>query len=234
MNAVTDLGLSAALFLAGLGFFFTGLDGLKTNLRQLATRRFRSVVSRFTDHPLLAALWGVLLGTVSQSASVVSFVMVGMVASGLLPLERALLVVAWANLGTVLLVFLAAVDIIAAVYILIGVTGIFVAFRLVGRYAAPLRTMFSLGVLFLGLRIMRDATVALPQQPWFAAVLGFLQGSHLLAFVLGAATRTVVQSSSAIAVIALTLSSSGMLDGHLVLLVMYGAAVGVGLSVLLL
>src|SRR5262245_35080236 len=169
-----ELGLSTALFLAGLGFFFTGLDGLKTNLRQLATRRFRSVVSRFTDHPVRAAGCGVVLGMVSQSASLVSFIMVGMVASGLLPLSRAFLVVAWANLGTVVLVFLAAVDILAAIYLLIGVTGILVAFRLVGRYAAPMRTMYSLGVLFLGLRIMRDATVALPEFAWFTAVVVFL------------------------------------------------------------
>ena len=231
---MTGLGFSAALFLAGLGFFFTGLDGLNTHLRQMASRRFRSVLSRFTSHPLLASFWGFVLGAITQSASLVSFVIVGMVSSGLLPLTRALVVLAWANLGTIALVFIAAVDILPAIYILIGITGIVVAFRLVGRFAVPLRALYSLGVLFLGLRIMRDATVPLPDYPWFASALRFLEGSDLLVFLLGALARTVIQSSSAIMVISLTLSRSGVLGGEQVLLVMHGAAAGVGLSLLLL
>ena len=215
---MTELGFSAALFLAGLGFFFTGLEGLNTHLRQMASRRFRSVLARVTNHPLLASVWGFVLGAITQSASLVSFIMVGMVSSGLLPLTRALVVLAWANLGTVALVFVAAVDILAGIYILIGLTGIVVAFRLVGRFAVPMRALYSIGVLFLGLRIMRDATVPLPDYPWFASALSFLESSDFLVFLVGALARTVIQSSSAIVVIALTLSESGVLGAEQVLL----------------
>jgi Na+/phosphate symporter len=47
----------------------------------------------------LAGVWGLLFGAVTQSATAVSFIVVGMISSGLLTLQRALQVVAMANLA---------------------------------------------------------------------------------------------------------------------------------------
>src|SRR5262245_38831153 len=100
-----------ATFLGGLAFFFLGAEGIRSNLKQLASRRFRQVMSRVTGRAYLAGVWGLLFGAVTQSATAVSFIIVGMISSGLLTLQRALLIIAMANLGTVALVFLAAINI---------------------------------------------------------------------------------------------------------------------------
>src|SRR5262245_429693 len=113
-----------AFFLSGLAFLFLGVDGIRTNLRQMANRRFRQVMSHMTGRAYLAGAWGLLLGIITQSATAVSFIVAGMTASGLLTLQRALLVVATSNLGTVALVFLAALDLTTAIYYLIGLTGL--------------------------------------------------------------------------------------------------------------
>jgi phosphate:Na+ symporter len=102
---------SAALFLAGLAFFFHGLDGVRDSLKSMAGRQFRKRVSRLTASAALAAFWGFILGAVAQSASAASFIVSGFVSSRLLPLRRGLTMVAWANLGTVLLPFVASFNI---------------------------------------------------------------------------------------------------------------------------
>ena len=89
-----------ALYLAGLSFFFSGITGVSDNLRQMGGQRFRQALGRLTHRPVMAGLVGAILGAVTQSASVVAFILSGMVSTGLLPISRALIVLACANIGT--------------------------------------------------------------------------------------------------------------------------------------
>jgi hypothetical protein len=79
----------------------------------------------------MAGLVGAVLGAITQSASVVAFILSGMVSTGLLPISRALIVLACANIGTALLVFIAASDLHVSILFLIGITGLILAFKLV-------------------------------------------------------------------------------------------------------
>jgi phosphate:Na+ symporter len=99
-----------ALFLAGLSLFFTGAMGVRTKLQQMSGRKFRQVLARVTDRPVIAGVVGMGAGAVTQSASAVAFILSGMVASGMITLRRALPVVAALNVGTAALVFIAAFD----------------------------------------------------------------------------------------------------------------------------
>jgi len=223
-----------AIFLGGLAFFFLGVDGIRTTLRQMASRRFRQVMSRMTGRGYLAGVWGLLFGAITQSATAVSFLVVGMISSGLLTVQRALQVVAMANLGTVALVFLAAIDISAAVYYLIGVTGLLITFQVAHRLEVSLRALLNVGMLLLGLHLMKQATAPLPNYAWFGALVAVVQGSAFAGFLLGAFLRVVIQSSSAIVIIGIAFAQAGLLTREQVLLLMYGTAIGVGGSTLLL
>lgn len=234
-EAATDPLLSlAGVFIGGLAFFFLGVDGIKTNLRQLTSRRFRTVMGRLTANAPLAAMWGVIFGAITQSATAVSFIMAGMISSGLLAMRRALLVVSWANAGTVLLVFVAAIDIRAAVLYLIGVSGLLIVFDLFKQAHVSARVLLSVGMLLLGLKLMSDATRPFPEFEWFESLTAIVHGSTLGVFLFGAALRLVIQSSSAIVVIGIAFAGAGLLDEEQVLLLMNGTAVGVGGTVLLL
>jgi phosphate:Na+ symporter len=222
-----------AIFLGGLAFFFLGVDGIRSNLKQLASRRFRQVMSHMTGRAYLAGAWGLLFGAVTQSATAVSFIVVGMIASGLLTLQRALLIVAMANLGTVALVFLAAIDISVAIYYLIGITGLLITFQVVQRLEVSLRVLLSVGLLLLGLHLMKQATGPLPKYHWFAALITVVHGSVFTGFLLGVFLRAIIQSSSAIVILGIAFAQAGLLTNQQVLLVMHGTAVGVGGSTLL-
>ncbi len=220
----------AALFLAGLSLFFTGMAGLKTRLQQLSGRRFRSALARVTDRPILAGLLGIVFGAVTQSASAVAFIVSAMVATGLITLRRALPVVAASNVGTALLVFLAAIDLRLAVLFLIGLTGIMIAFRVSVRFETVLAALFSIGLLFYGLNLMKAAFAPLPGFAWFIEFAAFLKSWVLAPFLLGAALRMVIQSSSAIGVIAMTLHIGGLFTDEQAALLICGAGPGVALS----
>jgi len=220
-----------ALFLAGLGLFFTGVDGVRTKLQQLSSRRFRHLLTRLTDHPLLAALSGAAFGALTQSATAVAFILSGMVATGMIGLRRALPVVAAGNVGTAVLVFLAAVDLRLAILYLVGVTGLMISFKVAARHDALIGALFAIGLLFFGLDLMKRAVGPLPSYDWFHALVAFIAEWPLAPFVVGAACRMVIQSSSAIGVIAIALAHAGVFADRQAMLFICGAGPGAALSV---
>lgn len=219
-----------ALFLAGLSLFFTGVAGVKSKLQQLSGRKFRLALARVTDRPVLAGFMGAAFGAVTQSASAVAFILSGMVAAGLITLRRALPVVAASNVGTALLVFLAAIDMRLAILFLIGLTGLMLHFKILPRLETLFGALFAIGLLFLGLGLMKEAFGPLPRYDWFQALAGFLGSWPLAAFFLGAALRMVIQSSSAIGVIAIALQGGGLFTEFQSLMLICGAGPGVALS----
>ncbi len=224
------MGEILALFLAGLALFFTGVAGVKSRLQQVSGGRFRRMLAKVTDRPVLSALVGMLFGAVTQSGAGVAFILSGMVATGLIPLRRALPVVAAANVGTALLVALAAFDLRVAVLFVIGTTGLMITFRVGRRFEALIGALFSIGVLFLGLSMMKEAFAPMPKFAWFHSMADFLRQWSLAPFLLGAAIRMVVQSSSAIGVIAITLQAAGLFTPFQAVMLMCGAGPGVALA----
>lgn len=224
-----------ALFLAGLALFFHGVGGIRSHLNGLTSRRLRKQLSRWARRPVLAGAWGFVFGAITQSSTAVAFILTGLVSGGLMSTAHALPIVAWANLGTAVLVFFVSFNLHLAFLYVLGVAGLALAFNVGPVRARPVvAALFSVGLLFFGLQMMKDAFAPLSGFAWFADVVVFLQGSALAAFVFGLLLRLLVQSSSAIAVIAIALAHGGLFGAEQAVMMMYGTGVGVGLSVFLL
>jgi phosphate:Na+ symporter len=223
-----------AVFLAGLSLFFTGVAGVKSRLQQLSGRRCRQILAKVTDRSILAGLVGLMFGAITQSASAVAFILSGMVATGLISLRRALPVVAASNVGTAALVFLAAFDMKLAIFFLIGVTGLMIAFRIGHKFEAIIGALFSIGLLFYGLELMKQAFGPMPGYEWFQTLAAFLKQWAVAPFLLGAALRMIIQSSSAIGVIAIALQAAGLFTEFQSVMLICGAGPGVALAALFL
>jgi phosphate:Na+ symporter len=224
-----------ALFFAGLALFFQGVSGIRTHLQGLTSRRLRRQLAAWSRRPLLAGVGGFVFGAITQSSTAVAFILTSLVSGGLMSVAHALPIVAWANLGTVPLVFFASLNAHLAFLYLLGASGLALAFDFGSARARPaLSALFSVGLLFLGLQLMKDAFAPLPGFSWFRDLAGFIQGSALATFVAGALLRVLVQSSSAIAVIAITLAHGGLLSTDQAAMMMFGTGAGVGLSIFLL
>lgn len=225
---------SIALYFGGLGFFFSGTTGLSANLRQLTGQRFRTLLSRATNHPVRAGLLGLAAGAVAQSTSVVAFVLSGMVATGLLRLRRALVVLACANIGTAGLVFAAAIDLHLPVLLLIGLCGLILGFNLFGGWTAGIRTALSIGLVFFGLDLMKQAFNSLSKGHALFRVATFFEHWPNVVFLLGALMRAAIPSSSATAAITVTLNQGGLLGEFPAMMAIAGIGIGGAISVYLL
>lgn len=225
---------SLPLFLTGLVFFFLGLDGVKASLKGLASRSMRRRARAAVSSPLRAAALGVTFGALSQSATAVSFLLAGLVSAGLLPVARARSVVAWANPGTAILAFLAAVNLNLATLWVIGLAGLGLRNGRFKAAGAALGAVLGIGFLLFGLSQLKRAAAPVQEAEWFATISVALNGSLVLGFIAGALLRVVIQSSSAIVVILIALCGKGLLGAEQALMVIHGTGVGIGLSVILL
>ncbi|MCF6313183.1 MAG: Na/Pi symporter [Verrucomicrobiales bacterium] len=222
-------------FLAGLALFFHGVSGIKEHLQGLTSRRLRQQLSKWSENPILAGMWGFTFGAITQSSTAVAFILSSMVETGLMSVTRALPIVAWANLGTVVLVLFASFNLHLIFLYLLGLAGIAFAFEIGGTRLRPaLGALFSIGILFFGLHLMKSSFAPLADLPWFNELVTFIQDSTFAIFISGALLRILIPSSSGIAIIAIALAYGGVISLDQASMMIYGTGLGVALSILLL
>ena len=223
-----------AIYAAGLSFFFTGVAGISENLRLMSGQKFRLLLARATHHPVMAGLLGVAMGAMTQSTGVVAFILTGMVASGMLGMGRALLVLACANIGTALLVFIAALDLHLPVLFLIGVSGLLMAFKLWSKYRPGFAGLLSVGLVFFGLDMMKQAFKPLSSTSGGVDVAKFFDYWPDAAFFAGVLGRSVVDSSSSVAAIGITANKGNMFGEFPAMMAIAGLGVGTAVATYLL
>ena len=224
-----------ATFLGGLGLFLAGVRGLGAGLQALAGRRLRQAVARATRGGAGAALTGAALGALTQSSNAVTIVAASLVQAGIMPLARALPVVAWCNLGTAALVLAAALDLRVAALWLLGLAGCALALGPAGgRWRTVPGAAFQLGLLFLGLAILKAGAAPLRDSAALRDAMALAGHGLFLPFAVGAAVTLLAQSSSTVTILVVALAETGLLDGAQAGAAVCGASLGSGLSVLLL
>lgn len=220
---------------SGLGLFFIGIKGIGSHLKQMAGRRFRDLIAQATRNPLAASVIGVIVGVLTQSSHAVTFIVVSLVTAGLVEVRRTLPIIAWANVGTSMLVLLATLDIHLAALCLLGVVGLCYYFDLNERdhFRHLVGALFGVGTLFLGLWLIKSGAVPLRDVEWVQAFLRYSANSFMLAFGIGTALTLLVQSSSTVSVVAVTMTEVGFLTLDQTLMIVFGANLGSGLSTFL-
>lgn len=231
---MSSVELFASLF-AGLGLFFIGIKHLGAHMKELTGRRFRRMLAGVTRNPVSASLLGLLAGAVTQSTTAVTFIATSLVSSGALPVRRATPLLSWANLGTTLIVLLATFDILLAVYVLIGLTGVAYYFDLDrSRLRHVIGSLLGIALLFLGLALIKSGAAPLRTSPMVNQVLAMISGTPVLLILLGAILALVAQSSTTVAAITAAMVFSGLLNLPDAVETVIGANVGSGISVFLL
>jgi phosphate:Na+ symporter len=221
---------------AGLGLFFVGVKLISGNLKQLSGRWFRRLIEAATRHTPAAAFLGLLSGALTQSSSAITFISISMVTAGLIDVERVAPMVIWANVGTSLLVLLSAVDINLVVLFLLGATGIAYYFDVdkAPRLRHVLGAVLGLGLLFLGLELIKSGALPLKTMESVREFLGFAASSYVLAFLIGAVLAVVAQSSAMVSIIAVTMTNIGILTIDQTIVIVIGASLGSGVGTALL
>lgn len=221
-----------AEMMAGLGLLFMGLAAMSTHLQQATGRKVRVLLHAATRSPVAGLVCGAVAGAATQSSNAVAVISGNLVRSGALSARDAIPVVAGGNLGTALLVFIAAIDLRLVVLYLVALAGFAVHFRLDRRPAWRdwVGVVLGLALVLLGLDFIKSAPRHMELTalaPWLATGL-----TPVVAFAAGLAAAGVSQSSSTSAILVLALAQIGIIGLDDAFYIVLGANLGAGLSTL--
>ncbi len=213
----------------GLGIFFVGMWLLTENLKALATRRLRSIAHRWTGNRLAGFAWGTAAATITQSMSALTFIVVSVLRAELISTKGAFAIILGGNVGVTLLVLVVTFDIeLVSLYVL-GVASAVLISERASRYRPVAASFFGGAMIVLGLVLLKDSAAPLADQPWFGEMVEGTGGSLLLAFLVAALLTAIVQSSSAVCVIGISMATLGVISVDQAIMVVYGSCLGSGL-----
>lgn len=210
----------------GLCVFLYGISQVTRNLQKLAGPTLRLLVARLTKSHTRGFFMGIFLAFALQSSGAVALMLIGFANAGLIATMQAVPIILGAGIGSSLTVQLLAFRIykFAPILITIGFCIFFFVHARVWHYTG--RVIFSFGLLFLGMAIMRGGIVQFHNDPAIATMAQFFAGAPFWVAVLGFALATLFQSSTAVLGLLLTLAFSGVVDLQLSLPMIIGANVG--------
>jgi phosphate:Na+ symporter len=212
--------------LGGLVLFLFGVLQLAIGVEPLASRRARDLLGRFTTNRFAAVATGAVATTILDSSSVTIILVIALVNGGLLTFAQSLGVIMGSNIGTTVSsqIFATDVEAYAPVVLLVGFA-IFVTARNSSRRRSVGIAVFGLGLVFFGLHYMGQAVEPLRDDERFLRWMASLE-RPLVGLAAGAVATVVLQSSSAMLGIVITLAGQGLITLPAGLAVMLGAEIG--------
>lgn len=246
--------------LAGLGAFLIGVKLLSDNMEKLATGKMRSLFHRASGKVTLpegatrkdkfraktkewsSNLVGVGIGTavtaVIQSSSLTTVMVVGLVNAGVMTLTQATTITMGANIGTTITAQIAALSAFEFATFAMGLTGIGVLIAYATKKEKVQTICYAvagLGLVFVGLDVMDGSMAFFKESQVIVDLFASITNPFLL-FFLGIAITAIVQSSSAVTVILISMATQGIIiggGGNAVMYVVLGTNIGTCVTALL-
>jgi phosphate:Na+ symporter len=224
--------------LAGLGAFLVGFRILSENVQKLATQKLKQLFNKVSSNKLMGVGIGTLITVIIQSSSVTTVMVVGFVNAGVMNLLQATTIIMGANIGTTItaqLVALQAFDVTmyAMVLAAIGIFGEMFAKN--DKVKTIFYALAGLGLVFVGLSIMGDSMSIFKTSPVITNALTSVNNPFLL-LLIGIVITGIIQSSSAVTTILISMVGAGLMigsGGNAVLYVVLGTNIGTCVTALL-
>ncbi len=220
--------------LGGLGIFLFGLRIMSAGLQKMAGNRLRAILAGLTKNRITGIFSGFAITCAVQSSSATTVLVVSFANAGLLSLAQAMGLVMGANIGTTLTAWLVAllgfkIKISAFALPIIGIG--FPLSLIASRRARQIsEVMIGFGLLFLGLKFLKDGIPDIKSNPeafeFLTSLTQYGFGSILLFVLAGLIITVVVQSSSASTAIVLTMVANRWIAIDLAAAMALGANIG--------
>ena len=224
--------------IAGLGAFLLGVKFLSDNMEKLATARLRNLFRKTSKSKLVGVGIGTVTTAIVQSSSLTTVMVVGLVNAGVMSLGQATTVIMGANIGTTItgqIAALQAFDFAAFATALAGVGVLVAMFSKKEKVCTVAYAVAGLGLVFIGLGLMAEAMTLVKQSQAVLDLFASIENPFLL-FFLGIAVTAIVQSSSAVTSILISMASAGIIigsGGNSVLFVILGTNIGTCVTALI-
>ena len=212
--------LTALLTLtAGIGVFLVACTMMSSNLESAASRRLKQLFSHTGNNKLVGVGIGTLGTAAIQSSGAVTVMVIGFVNVGIMSLTQAATIIYGANIGTTVTAQLVALGLSGSNSL--STTVLFAAFAGIGAFMMLFAKndswkktggiLTGFGMLFVGLSMMANAMdefAALDSVKLFLASIS----NPLLLVLLGAIITAIIQSSSVMTSIAITMAVTGLIS----------------------
>ncbi|MBQ4423536.1 MAG: Na/Pi cotransporter family protein [Clostridia bacterium] len=213
--------------IGGIAVFLFGIKIMGNGIERLAGAKLKSILEKLTTNRFLGLLVGTVITGIIQSSNAVSVMTVGFVNAGLMPLENAVGVIMGANVGTTITGQLIAFNIDAYAPIIAFVGVMAMTFLKKRPWNDVLYALTGLGLLFMGMTMMKQYMAPLANEKWFVDLIMNLN-NPLLAVLVGTAMTMILQSVSAsVGVLqAMAVAMNGMLPLSTAMYLICGQNIG--------
>lgn len=204
--------------LAGIGVFLVACSMLSKNLETLGSSKLRELFASASKSKLLGVGIGALGTAAIQSSGATTVIAIGFVNAGIMTLTQAAAVIYGANIGTTVTGQIVAWGIsggggISTTIIFSAITGIgafIMAFAASDKAKTVGGILTGFGLLFVGLGTMSGAMESFAELESMRAFLASI-GNVFLLVLIGAVLTAIIQSSSVMTSVAITMVVAGLI-----------------------
>lgn len=217
--------------LAGCGVFLLGFKLLSDNMEKLAGNGLKRLFNKTSDKKLVGVGLGAAATAVVQSSAITTVMVIGFVNTGIMSLKQATAIIMGANIGTTITAQIVALqafklNVFFMIPVFVGMAMNMFSKKDKVRLAGI--ALAGLGLVFVGLNVMSEAMENELMHETLKNLLAKVSNPFLLLFV-GVAFTALMQSSSAVTTIVITMATQGLIvgnGGNSVLFVILGSNIG--------
>ncbi len=213
------------LLLGGLAIFLYGMNIMTDGLKAAAGNRMKVFLQAMTRNRWTSLAAGTAITAVIQSSSVTTVLAVGFVSAGLLSFQSTLGVILGANLGTTITAQIIAFKITGAAWLMVAFGYLFGVVFAKKSFKDIGSIILGLGLVFLGMNVMSEATTPLKGYEPFIELMKGLD-NHFTGVLIGILFTAAVQSSSATTGVVIILASQGLITVEGGIAIILGANIG--------
>lgn len=237
---VKTIATSILTLIAGIGVFLVACSMMSSNLESLGSKKLKSLFTKASKSKLVGVGVGTVTTAVIQSSSATTVMVIGFVNAGVMSLVQAATVVFGANIGTTITGQIVALGMFGKD--MISTSVIFAAFAGIGAFILAFAKKDNLrkvggiitgfGMIFVGLSLMSGSMETFAASDELKSFLAVISNPALLVLI-GAVLTAVIQSSSVMTSIAITMVVTGLISLNQGIYITMGSNIGTCVTALI-
>lgn len=239
MDAKT-IATSILTLIAGVGVFLIACSMMSSNLESLGSKKLKVLFARASKSKLVGVGVGTATTAVIQSSSATTVMVIGFVNAGVMSLAQAATVIFGANIGTTITGQIVALGMFGGN--MISTSVIFAAFAGIGAFILAFAKkdnlrkiggiMAGFGMIFVGLSLMSGSMETFAESDGLKNFLAVISNPVLLVLI-GMILTAVIQSSSVMTSIAITMVVTGLISLNQGIYITMGSNIGTCVTALI-
>lgn len=235
--------------LGGMGALLIGMRMLSDNLTRLAHTKLKSLLGKTARNRFACVGMGATVTVIAQNSGFTTVMVVGLVNAGIMSLFQATAMIMGANIGTTLAAWIIALGSsngsnlsFTVFFLAFAAAGAFVTIFAKGDKTKTLgNALAGFGLLFVGLSVMSGALDFGEGTPEYEAIYQFFSSLNtpfapIIFMLVGIFITALVQSSTAVNTIVITMAAAGLfkgMGGNAVFFIVVGSNIGTCVTALL-